>query len=1152
MSATDRQNRLLVAEDWKRIYQSFRNADFQSYDFDNLRRTMISYLRENYPEDFNDYIESSEYLALIDVIAFLGQNLSFRIDLNARENFIELAERRESILRLARLLSYNVKRNQAANGLLKFDSVRTTETILDANNFNLAGQTIVWNDPANSDWYEQFIKVMNAALPLNGTFGRPDKKDTVAGIPTEQYRFNAINTDLSIYKFSKSIEGIDTQFEIVSTDLDDGNILEEIPILANSLACLYRDDGRGAGSSNTGFFCHFRQGSLDKGVFTVNAPVPNEIIGVDARNINNTDVWLYKLNDQGNEVEYWTKVEAVEGNNVIYNSLNKNIRNFYSVLTRNEDRINLIFSDGVFGNLPKGTFRVYYRTSANRRVIIQTPDMQNINIQVPYLSRNGTTETLTIGLSLKTTVDNGSTTESNESIRTNAPSTYYTQNRMVTGEDYNVAPLGISQEIVKVKAVNRTSSGISRYFDLIDTSGKYSTVNLYGVDGALYRQEVEERQTFTFATQTDIEGIILNTIEPILKDRKILNFYYKEFPKIFTSDLSASWVQNTAETNRSTGYLIDTDDAPYTVGSFTSNSLKNIEPGTLCKFEPPSGYYFKSDGTLAVGDGSAPGARLYKWTKVISVSGRGITVDEDTGQGPVVFNDIIPSDAILTELKPKLATSITAPVRTQIIDQTFSFNTFGLRYDVTNRQWRLVTSTNIDVNSDFSTGKIGDTSNQNLDASWILLFQTNGESYTLTYRGLRYVFESDREIKFYYDSSDTIYDNKTGNIVKDKIQVMSINTQPDSTSPFTTDYDWQIVEEYRDREGYVDTKKIQVSFFDSDDDGVVDDIDIFDEIVDESTNPTDKYIFQKAYRTPDGVEDFRYVSQTDAGITVVNQEQDIGSLSQYDDGDIFYIVNTNVFKYVDATNVRLVVTTGYRAYVGRDSLRFYYVHAADANSRIDPAASNLMDVYMLTRRYDLEFRKYLDGARASAPLPPGSDELYRSFGQELDKIKTISDEVIYNPVKYKILFGLKAKSDLRAVFKVVKNPDLVVNDNDVKTRVIEAMNQYFALENWEFGETFYFSELSTYIMNQLAPDLVSVVIVPVQTNQVFGSLFEIRSEADEVFISGATVDDVEIIDAITATRLQAGGTVVTTSVDPNTGIQSNSLSTMSTLGGTNF
>ena len=134
MSSTDRQHRLLVADDWKRIYQSYQKADFQSYDFENLRRVMVNYIRENYPEDFNDYIESSEYIALIDLIAYLGQNLSFRIDLNSRENFLELADRRESVLRLARLLSYSPKRNVAASGLLKVVSVRTTETTTDSNN----------------------------------------------------------------------------------------------------------------------------------------------------------------------------------------------------------------------------------------------------------------------------------------------------------------------------------------------------------------------------------------------------------------------------------------------------------------------------------------------------------------------------------------------------------------------------------------------------------------------------------------------------------------------------------------------------------------------------------------------------------------------------------------------------------------------------------------------------------------------------------------------------------------------------------------------------------------------------------------------------------------------------------------------------------
>ena len=294
MSSTDRQNRLLLSEDWKRVYQSFRNADFQSYDFDNLRRTMIQYLRDNYPEEFNDYIDSSEYLALIDLIAFLGQNIAFRIDLNARENYLELAERRESVLRLARLLSYNPKRNQAARGLLKLQTVRTSEEIFDSNGTNLQDQTIIWNDPSNEDWYEQFIKVVNASLPVNGTFGRPTKKENIAGVSTEQYRFAQNNsTEVPVFGFNKVIDGRNLRFEIVSTDILTNEVVEEAPFVGNKFAMLYRDDGKGLSSTNTGFFSHFRQGKLDTGVFTVNNPSTNQSIAIETPNINNSDIWLY-------------------------------------------------------------------------------------------------------------------------------------------------------------------------------------------------------------------------------------------------------------------------------------------------------------------------------------------------------------------------------------------------------------------------------------------------------------------------------------------------------------------------------------------------------------------------------------------------------------------------------------------------------------------------------------------------------------------------------------------------------------------------------------------------------------------------------------------------------------------------------------------
>ena len=104
MSQIVRQNNLFAAEDWKTIYRSFSQANFTAYDYDSIRSTMLNYISVNYPEDFNDYIQSSEFIAIIDLVAFLGQSIAFRTDLNSRENFLDTAERRDSIIRLAKLI----------------------------------------------------------------------------------------------------------------------------------------------------------------------------------------------------------------------------------------------------------------------------------------------------------------------------------------------------------------------------------------------------------------------------------------------------------------------------------------------------------------------------------------------------------------------------------------------------------------------------------------------------------------------------------------------------------------------------------------------------------------------------------------------------------------------------------------------------------------------------------------------------------------------------------------------------------------------------------------------------------------------------------------------------------------------------------------
>lgn len=1143
MASVDRQNKLIAAEDWKKVYQSFKNADFKSYDFDNLRRTMITYLRENYPEDFNDYIESSEYLALIDLIAFLGQNLAFRFDLNARDNFLELAERRESVLRLARLLSYNPKRTQPANGLLKFTSISTTESVIDSNGRDLSNQTIVWNDSANSNWYEQFIKVINASLPETQQFGKPTDSATISGVPCEQYRFNASNTEVPIYGFSKNIDGRNIDFEIVSTTFSGANsIYEEAPFPTNSLAFLYRDDGGGPPSSNTGFFAHFRQGTLQESTFSIARPSTSETLDIDSPNVNNSDVWLYGLDSIGFESTLWTKVDSVEGNNIIYNSLSKNIRDIYSVLTRSLDRIRLIFADGTFGNLPQGNFKVYYRTSNGLSYSINPTDIKNVTIDIPYISRAGKKEVVTVALGLKYTVTNAAIAETSDEIKNNAPATYYTQSRMITGEDYNILPLSVNQEVIKIKAVNRVSSGISRYFDLKDSTGKYSTTNLFGTDGIIYKEPIVDIFTFSVNTRSDIENVVLNQIEPIIGLRRTIDFYLDNYPTITLAPNYSAFFQKTSAVNLSTGYIGDIANASTKkLGSFTSSNLRYLIPGALIKFIPPTGSVFDADNNVIDSALADETSKTYIWSKVINVISDGTasnTGQLSDGTGPVILNDVIDSTAYLDSILPKFVTGLESSVITRMVDLIFANKEFGLRYDANLTTWKIVTDTNVDKKNDFSLGKAGDVSNQQLDASWIVLFETNGETYTVTSRGTRYVFESEKEIRFFYDSSDKVYDTSTGKIVRDKIAVLGINTAPDATTPINLDINWEIIDEYKGSDGYIDSKKISISFYDNDEDGVVDNPEIFDVIVAPDVNPEQKFIFQKSRVSIDGITDYYYIKNENDLIKIFTSQSVVDS-NLLSNQQLIYIMDENVVKVFYKESVSFVITTEYRAFVGRDILKFQYVHAADESARIDPAATNIIDIFMLTKSYDTQYRLWLNGDVSAKPLPPSSDALFINFGTELGKIKAISDEVIYHPVKYKNLFGSKADMSLQATFKVVKNSSLVVSDNDIKTGVVTAIKEFFSIDNWDFGDTFYFGELATYIMNRMSPRIANIVLVPKNQNLAFGSLYEIKANPDEIFASSVSVDNIEIISEITAARLNTTGVVLTSSTTSANGIVSN-------------
>jgi hypothetical protein len=175
---------------------------------------------------------------------------------------------------------------------------------------------------------------------------------------------------------------------------------------------------------------------------------------------------------------------------------------------------------------------------------------------------------------------------------------------------------------------------------------------------------------------------------------------------------------------------------------------------------------------------------------------------------------------------------------------------------------------------------------------------------------------------------------------------------------------------------------------------------------------------------------------------------------------------------------------------------------------------------ILTNSYYNEMQSYLKlPTTSSYPLEPTHDELSAEF-EMLDEYKSASDTIVYRSAKFKLLFGVGAEEQNKAKFRVVKLSNSL-SDNELKSQIITAINNYFEVSNWEFGETFYFTELSSYIHQRLGSAIGSIVILPRSTNGSFGDLFQVRAEPNELFASTATVNDIEIVEKITSQTLRA-------------------------------
>ena len=790
MASVNRQNNLFAAEDWKVAYKAFSQVDFQAYDFDTIRTTLVDYIRTNFPENFNDYTESSEFIAILELLAFLSTSIAFRMDVNTRENFLETAERRDSVFKLARMLGYNPKRNITASGLMKLSAVTTTEPLTDSQGNQLSNTKVFWDDANNPDSYEQFITILNSAMSSTNRFTAPVKTGKVANINTEKYHLNTTIGSPISYSFSINANGVNRTCEIVNGDFYDGKYFyEKEPNPTNNFGIFYRNDGQGIASNSTGFFLLFKQGTLAFEDFNFTTPVVSRVQDINITNINETDVYLQEITTGGTVLNQWTKIPNTVGQTLNYNSQQLNTRNLYAVENLNNDGIRLKFPDGNFGNIPTGVFRAWYRTSDAESYSIQPDDATNLSVTLPYENAAGTQHNLTLTFGLRSAVNNSLPAETLTNVKANAPETFYTQNRMVSAQDYQTFPASQTSNLKKIRATNRTHAGHSRYIDITDPTGTFQSIETYAEDGVLYADVNNLSETFTI-NENNTSTEVVNSILPLyLKKQSLNNFVYDTLrksvistsPATFdTSGRTITWNTLPVMATNSTGYLTENTVSD---GVVTTSVLINTTADTSMFKE---NNFVKFVNPTNVSD--------YKWVRLTRIDNNGqLSSGLSTSTGPLSISASITNGWKANEIIATLRKTFTATEQTAIITELNSKRNFGLGYDPSADEYYIIQNQNLSLPTsgklpDYSFTNAKDTSGTNADASYIVHFQynaisTSSYSYNVSVRGLDYVVQSKEDLKFYNVKSTKVTDNTT-KAVRDTITFNTLNTKPGVTEVF--------------------------------------------------------------------------------------------------------------------------------------------------------------------------------------------------------------------------------------------------------------------------------------------------------------------------------------------------------------------------------
>lgn len=420
------------------------SIDYTARDFDAIRGALVKHLQNYFPNDWQDFAESNLGTAILELVAYVGDQLSFYLDRVANEMFLPTVTQRQNAINLVNLIGYVPRTTAAASVAVQATlEAQATATVVNA--------PLVVQDRNGNPW--EFLT--NVEIPA----GRSDTKDIVVGDEilgvadgSSTYSFITDNDNLTLGSavlvftvgMSQFTVEIGTDGNIVlpfggagfldhsTGDINLSFLPSQVPVADTDITISYEYSQKITLFQGRTRNDRFSSTGLPNQEFTLTAtPVLLSPLVLDEDIVpdpNRFEVWIGDPGaPYGNETgTRWRRVDSL-----VIAGPDEEV---YELRIDESDHVIVVFGDNITGVIPEiGTtnITVIYRTGGGR--------IGNINLGDLSTTVTGSTGFFGVPVQILNYErgSGGAERESLDEIRVNAPAFLRTNNTATTEQDYD-------------------------------------------------------------------------------------------------------------------------------------------------------------------------------------------------------------------------------------------------------------------------------------------------------------------------------------------------------------------------------------------------------------------------------------------------------------------------------------------------------------------------------------------------------------------------------------------------------------------------------------------------------------------------------------------------------------------------------------------